>query len=199
MEPRAVWRSGCQTVGMKAMRARRRTAPHGTRPIAANMFCAAVPGWMMRADCARRVASIMRALCAIVDTGFGLLARRRLEPIVGLLIPRACCNMVTARPSKGCYVLGTKNGSARSGDSCHPVASEAPDRRAHADREALWAVNSAVRFAGAPQSEHPSKSPTMPRSYAEGAATQLVPGLSSRSEQNKRFWPRVPVYNIWAA
>src|SRR5207302_614052 len=41
-------------------------------------------------------------------TGFGLLARPRLEPIVGLLIPRACCNLVTARPSKRCYVLGKK-------------------------------------------------------------------------------------------
>src|SRR6266516_7698164 len=121
MEPRAVLRSGCQTAGIKAMRARRRTAPHGTRPIVANTFCAAVPGWMMRADCAPRVASLMRALCAILHTGFGLLVRRRLEPIVGLLIPRACCNMVTARPSKGCYVVGKKNGSALSGDSCIAV------------------------------------------------------------------------------
>src|SRR5437016_6029911 len=121
MEPRAVWRSGCQIAGMKAMTARRRTAPHGIRPIVASMFCAAVPGWMMRAGYAPLVASIMRALCAILHMGFGLLARPRLEPIVGLPIPRACCNMVTARPSKGCYVLGKKERSALSGDSRHPV------------------------------------------------------------------------------
>jgi hypothetical protein len=52
------------------------------------------------------------------------------------------------------------------------------ERRAHADRGALWAVTSAVRFAGARQSEHPSKSPKTQRSYAEAAVTQWAPGLS---------------------
>ncbi len=44
MEPRAAWRSGGQIAGMKAMTARRRTDRRGTRPIAASMFYAAVPG-----------------------------------------------------------------------------------------------------------------------------------------------------------
>jgi hypothetical protein len=52
------------------------------------------------------------------------------------------------------------------------------ERRAHADRGALWAVTSAVRFAGARQSEHPSKSPKTQRSDAEAAVTQWAPGLS---------------------
>ncbi len=88
---------------------------------------------------------------------------------MGVVCPVIRHAVVSEAPNRGAQ-RGAPIGLDERGLSDSANASES--NREKTDKgEVLWAVNSAVRFAGAPQSEHHSKLPTTQRSYAEGAVT----------------------------